>query len=451
MQSAPTPPATTADTLPRLRGGWPIVGHTLRQLFWPMEFVAQLRALSGDLAWVNQGRGRWALYCMDPEMYEVLKDKSCSVRHYLDIAPTLLGNSLLTQDGDVHRSGRTAMNAPFTPKGLTAQGTSALMKEVIERQVSVMLDKPDPNALIELRTLALDIIFRILGIPHEELDGWRDHYEEVMLTLAPVKIKFPGSPEWRAERGRAWITERIQARVTAVRADPTITGLLAEMVRGWDAQELRGDDIGLIDNVLLLALAGHETTASTMTWMVCHLAQDHDLWGRVVAEAHAASEVPQNPKDLARFPVIEALFREALRLYPPVVSISRQLLEPVEVSGVTVPAGTELTFPILAWNRDERHYPEPERFHPDRWVGRERRPSPLETIAFSFGPHFCLGYHVAWTEAVQMGVALALQAGARGVRPVMAAGPPKARYLGLCTPDKKTTRVRWVADTAPRA
>jgi len=81
MQSAPTPPSTTADALPRLRGGWPIVGHMLFQLFRPMEFLAQLRRLDHDLAWVNVGRGRWGLYCMNPDAYEVLKDKSCSVQH----------------------------------------------------------------------------------------------------------------------------------------------------------------------------------------------------------------------------------------------------------------------------------------------------------------------------------------------------------------------------------
>ncbi|MBK9646681.1 MAG: cytochrome P450 [Deltaproteobacteria bacterium] len=445
LPAPPTPETLTAPSMPKLGGGWPLVGHNFRRLFWPMEFLTDLSGLQGDLAWVSMGRNNWSIYALNPSLYDVLKDKSCSVRHYFEVAPTLLGKSLLTQDGEPHRSGRNAMNKPFTPSGLSAQGTSEIMKEVIERQVGVMLQKPDPLALIEMRTLALDIIFRILGIPHDELDGWREHYEEVMLTLSPVKLRFPGSPEWRAERARAWITERIQTRIAAIRQDPAITGLLAEMVRGWDAQELRGDDGGLIDNVLLLALAGHETTASTMTWMACHLAQDPALWDRVVAEAQAVGAVPQHPKDLAQFPLIEGLFRECLRLYPPVTSISRRLLEPVEIAEVTVPAGAEITFPILSWNRDARHYPDPERFTPDRWVGRERRPSPLETIAFSFGPHFCLGYHVAWTESVQLGVALALQASAKGLRPAMAEGFPKAKYVGLCTPEKKGTRLKWVA------
>ncbi|MCK6524466.1 cytochrome P450, partial [Myxococcota bacterium] len=434
-----------APSIRQLPGGWPLVGHNLRRLFWPMSFFEDLRALSGDLAWVNMGRGRWSIYALNADLYDVLKDKSCSVRHYFELAPTLLGDSLLTQDGEPHKSGRSAMNKPFTPNGLSAQGTSEIMKEVIERQVGVMLDTPAPLALIEMRTLALDIIFRILGIPHDELDGWREHYEEVMLTLSPVKLRFPGSPEWRAERARAWLTERLSARIEAIRKDPSITGLLAEMVRGWDAQELRADDRGLIDNVLLLALAGHETTASTMTWMACHLAQDPALWARVVAEAQAFGSVPQHPKDLAQLPLIEGLFRECLRLYPPVTAISRRLLQPVEVAGVMLPAGLELTCPILVWNRDARHYPDPERFNPDRWVGRERRPSPLETIGFSYGPHFCLGYHVAWTESVQLGAALALQASARGLRPVMADGVlPKARYVGLCTPEKQGTRLGWV-------
>lgn len=437
-------PRTLRLGLPEVPGALPIFGHSLSHAFAPMRFIARARALNSPLVWVDAGFGNWAIDCFDPRAYELLRDKSCSVQHYGKLSPLLLGRSLLTQDGEAHRSGRNAMNGPFTPKGLGALGTTALMREVVEERVAGMLDRPSFNTLIETRNLALEIIFRILGIDRAEVDAWREHYEEVMLSIVPPPWRIPGFPAWRAARGRAWIEQRIRTRVDAIREDPSAQGLLAEMVRGWDAQEHQSDDVQLVDNVLLLALAGHETTASTMTWMACHLAANPEAWSRAVQEAQAAGAVPGQPKDLAAFPYIEGLFRESLRLYPPVPAVTRLLTEPVEVCGVSLPANTQVGMPVVAWNRDPALYPDPERFDPDRWVGRDRKPTPLETIAFSYGPHFCLGYHVAWTEAVQFGVALALKASARGVRPTLTDGFPSASYKGLCTPRKSQTGLRWV-------
>lgn len=434
--------------LPVMPGALPVFGHQLKLIVSPLAFVDQARALcrehNSDFIWVSLGFGAWVLDCFNPSAYELLKEKSLSIQHYAQVAPALLGRSLLTQDGEPHRSARNAMNTPFTPKGLSGLGTSALMREVVEQHVEQMLQKPKINALVENRNLALDIIFRILGIAHEELDAWREHYEEIMLSLLPLPWKIPGFPAWRAARGRAWVEARILARVSAIRQDPDAKGLLAEMVRGWDAQQQRGDDRELVDNVLLLALAGHETTASIMSWMACHFAADPALWDRAVDEAKSVGAVPSAPAELAAFPWIEGVFRECLRLYPPVPAITRVLTEPVEALGVLLPKGAQVSFPVVAWYRDERHYPEPGRFLPDRWVGRDRRPSPLETMAFSFGPHFCLGYHVAWTEAVQFGVSLALQASAAGRRLALVNGFPTASYKGLCTPKKSQTWLRWV-------
>lgn len=169
--------------LPVLPGALPVVGHALNFVFRPLQTLRRAQALGSPLVWVNSGFGNWALDCYAPEAYELLRDKSMSIRHYAQLAPILLGQSLLTQDGEPHRSARNAMNGPFTPKGLSAQGTSALMKEVVERQLGVILDQPNPLMLVEARTLALDIIFRILGIDPAELQAWREHYEEVMLSI----------------------------------------------------------------------------------------------------------------------------------------------------------------------------------------------------------------------------------------------------------------------------
>ena len=252
-------------------------------------------------------------------------------------------------------------------------------------------------------------------------------------------------PRWFATKGRAWISARIANRIAGIRSDTSAEGLLAEMVRGWDGQEERpDDDQQLIDNVMLLVLAGHETTASTMAWMTSHFAKDPDLWKRCSAEACAGPGIPGAPGELAHYPLIEGVFRECLRLYPPVPNITRLLTEPLEVNGQLLPAGVHLSFPILGWQRDPIRYTQPDAFRPSRWAGSNRKPDPIDNIAFSFGPHFCLGYHVAWLEAVQYAVGLLRALAEAGKRLELVRGFPKATYFGLCHPQKRRTEVRVV-------
>ncbi len=444
MNSAAFTPCTPADLkqLPVLPGRAPFFGHMMRLFFRPDKVIRKVDALKSDFVWVQARPGGWHLQVRNPEHFNLLRSKSATNRHYAELANLLLGRSLLTRDGKVHRVQRASMNSPFTPKGLRAAGTSAIMKETIEERVAALIARPKFTALTQTRSLALDIIFRILGIPGRELEQWREHYEEMLFATFPLKWEFPYSPAWRAIRGRNWISTAIQRRLDAVRADPNSEGLLAEMVRGWDASEEREDDSVLIDNILLLGLAGHETTASTMAWMVCHLAASPNLFARALNEVEGVGAIPATPAELIHFPLIEGIFRECLRLYPPVPFVSRALVEPVQVGGVELPAGVEVSFPILLWQRNASRYPDPERFLPDRWIGLPRKPEPLDNIGFSFGPHFCLGYHVAWMEAVQFGVGLVLELARQNKRLKLFGRFPKPRYFGLCQPKKHQTRVR---------
>lgn len=419
---------------------WPLIGHQAKILFDPLPFL-RARAAEGPFCWLDMGMGPgWTLFLLHTDGYKMLRSKTVSVGHYAELVPALLGQSLLTRDGAEHRRMRSAMNAPFTPKGLDAAGVCAIIDDVMAERLGRLAEERSFVALEETRELALDIIFRIIGIRAADIATWRTHYEEVLLSTVPLRFDFPGSPHRRATRGRAWVSARLAERIAEVRADGTSTGLLADMVRSWDAAG-ETEDAVLIDNVLLLVLAGHETTASTMAWITCHLAADGALWERLVEESNAAPHTPRTPAELAEHPFAEGLFRECLRMFPPVPNVSRLVVEPMELDGVTVDAGTHLNVPIVLYGRDRAHYPEPERFRPERWVELGRRPSPLENLAFSFGPHFCLGYHIAMAEGIQYGVALARALSSKGLRPTLAGAFPSATYFGLCHPRKKQTKV----------
>jgi cytochrome P450 len=104
--------------------------------------------------------------------------------------------------------------------------------------------------------------------------------------------------------------------------------------------------------------------------------------------------------------------------------------------------GTHVRLPLWLWNRDPARYPEPERYNPDRWLGRDRKPDPVEMSPFGGGAHFCLGYHLAILEGVQLLTAMAQRAQGRRLRLVKGALPTE-RFFPLIQPQGKDTEMVW--------
>ncbi len=169
-----------------------------------------------------------------------------------------------------------------------------------------------------------------------------------------------------------------------------------------------------------------------MAWIVAYLATRPDVWRSVREEALAAEDLPRSPRDLRRFPYAESVFREALRLAPPVSRDGRVASEDFELCGRTVRKGTMCTIPIGYLSRDPSVYEDPDAFRPERWAGRLTVVTPFERLQFGGGPHFCLGYHLAWLEIVAFTAALARAVPEDGLR---LDGPfPAVRYLPLLHP-----------------
>lgn len=428
-------------------GRWPFIGHQGRMVSaGHLRWMQALRQTHDRYVWVDMGLGspNWHIMCLDAADHKLLGNtKALSVAQYSDISGLLLGRSLLTRDPPEHTDMRSTLNRPFTPRGLSAAGVGRIVREVVERRCAALARRDEIVLLTETRELALEIIFRILGIDGEEISAWRHRYERFLLATAPLPTELPGTPRWFAAQAKRWLLARLGDRVAKIRTSGG-EGLLAEMVRDWDERHPAHDqDDKLMDNVLLLALAGHETTASTMAWMGVFCAHQPEQWDALVAEARSLPHPPDTPDQLEGAPWATGVFREALRLYPPVPFISRRLVQDLEIGGQTVRAGTMLGFSLCLWSRDPQRFPEPDRFDPARWAGAPV--GALEKIPFSNGAHFCLGYHVAVTEAVQFAVGLAQALDAVGRRPAAATPFPAARYMGLTHPPKAGTKVRLVA------
>jgi cytochrome P450 len=421
-------------------GAFPLIGH-LPAIASDYLGLIRLGARGGPFFWLKAGFDVENLVCVDPAVFAIFRNKVTTSTYLQSLLPDLFGISLIAQDGPVHHHMRSAMNAPFLPRGLTAAEVGPLLAEIIERRVRAWRDKGEITVLAETRELVLSVMFRLLGVPETNLQAWREKYEDFMLLAVNLPFEFPGSPKYRGKRAREWLDAQLLEFIRVARETPQASaaaGILPAIVAGRDDGGAALSDAELIDNIRLLVLAGHETSASTMAWMVIMMAQRPEVWDGICNEAADAGEIPRSPKELRSFPYAEAVFRETLRLYPPVASDTRRALVDFELAGQTMRAGENISISIMHLSRNPATYDRPDEFIPERWLGRSDAVSPIELVQFGGGPHFCLGYHLAWMEIVQFAVGLALAMRGRNLRPRIVGPAPQIRYLPLLHPSAKT-------------
>jgi cytochrome P450 len=180
------------------------------------------------------------------------------------------------------------------------------------------------------------------------------------------------------------------------------TDLLSRLIAATDDAGRGMDDQQLRDEALTVFLAGHETTALTLTYALAMLSRHPDEQAAVRAEAEEVWR--GEASGLARFEAAKrarAVVNEALRLYPPAWGIGREAVEDVEIGGATYPKGIRVVACQWLVHRDARFYPQPHRFMPERWLTQRSTPLPrFAFFPFGGGPRVCIGNHFAMLEAV---------------------------------------------------
>lgn len=426
--------------IPVLPGHYPLVGHLPAYAYAADSLLKEGYERLGPLFFMSLGFNTgWSVVVCGTAGFELLKNRVTTNTHIAETGKLTIGeHGLLAVDGSTHQRLRGLLNPPFTPRGLGQIGIGDALASLVERRVSSFAERRKVTILREVQELALEIVFRLVEVRGEESATWRRQYRRFMLSLIPIPGELPGLPHYYAKRAKRWLDENLERILSRARSDTAKSGLVGQMVSAKDeaGQPLSNEE--LVDNLRLLMLAGHETTASTLAFLVITLAQRGELWDALRQEVRQKPKLPLSPQEARSFPFAEALFRETLRMYPPLVMTTRQTTQPMNIAGHEIEKGHILYVPIVQFARDPELFPEPLRFDPGRWLNRGS-PSPIELSQFGGGPHFCLGYHLAVFEAVQFIVALALHLDKHGLRPRLADGPaPRPIFLPITHPTPNT-------------
>jgi cytochrome P450 len=180
------------------------------------------------------------------------------------------------------------------------------------------------------------------------------------------------------------------------------TDLLSRLLVTQDEQGGHMSDAELCDQLMTLFLAGHETTALTLSYTLYLLSKDpqsetllHEELDRVLGErSPTVADVPQ-------LGYTEWVIKESMRLYPPAWTIGREALEDCEIGGCRVPKGAQVLLTQWVVQRDARFWPEPDRFNPSRWGEASAQNIPrCAYFPFGDGPRICIGNGFAMMEAV---------------------------------------------------
>jgi cytochrome P450 len=364
----------------------------------PLE-VFERAAPLGDVVRVRlPGFAAWLLNHPDL-VWHLLATRSGDVKKgpTMEAASRILGEGLLTSEGEHHRRQRRLIQPLFHHDRLADYART--MQELADAAVASWAPGDVLDVRDEMGRLALAIVGRsLLGT---DVDPERAGEVGAALTEALSQFGRVFSPFLR-------VTEHLPTRSTRrfhrARAtfDRIVLGMIAERrrmgVEGHDllSHLLRAQEDGrgmtdqqVRDEVLTLFLAGHETTAVALTWTFWLLARAPEA----EAELHRAVHD-------ARPDVVDRVLFESLRLRPPAWAIGRRALTDLDVDGHEVPAGSVLVVSPWLLHHDERWWPDPDRFELGRWEPAATASRPRHAfLPFGGGPRMCVGEGFALTEA----------------------------------------------------
>ncbi len=325
------------------------------------------------------------------------------------IMGSVIGNGLVVSDGDYWKRQRRLMQPAFHTKRIGAYGE--IMVNYADELAASWQDRTTRPIDEDMTALTMRIIAKTLfdaDVTHEPPEVAEAGREAVALLEESARQLVP-LPDWLPtahNRKLNAVIERFDALIQRFIDDRRASGedkgdFLSLLLTVQDEDSSFMTDKQVRDEAKTLFGAGHETTAVGMTWMWYLLAQYPEVEAKLHEELDRvlAGRLP-TIEDLPLLTYTEKVVKESLRLYPPAMSIGRQVHEKVTLGGVELQAGQNLTISVYGIHRDARFYPEPDAFDPERF-SPENEKSLLKYayLPFGTGPRVCIGNAFSLMEA----------------------------------------------------
>ncbi|HEY8186582.1 MAG TPA: cytochrome P450 [Pyrinomonadaceae bacterium] len=320
----------------------------------------------------------------------------------------LVGNGLLTSEGEAWKRQRRLAQPAFHRHRINAYAET--MVDYAQRTISTWQDGEVRDIHRYMMRLTLEIVVKTLF--NADVSGDADKVGHVLARItkpfaAQATVKWildnrlPTLTHRRFNRDAREIDSIVYRIINERRSSGQDEGdLLSMLLKAHDEEGGDRNDKQLRDEVMTIFLAGHETSALTLSWAWYLMAQNPEIERKFHAElANVLGGRVPTMEDLPRLPYTEMIAKESLRLYPPAYALGREAVKECEIGGYRVPAGAQVFMFQWATQRDRRFFAHPEEFQPERWTEEFSNSLPKYAyFPFGGGPRLCIGNYFAMME-----------------------------------------------------
>jgi cytochrome P450 len=390
--------------------GYPFAGNLFE---FRKDRLGLLRRLAreGDVCGMHFGPFPGILFNKPEHVHSILVQHAYDFDKGLAVHNTfrpVIGDGIFSSEGEFHRHQRKIMSPPFQPRHIVSYA------ETMGRYGEQIQQSWSDNSVIDINQHMTNLTMSIIGKALFDADVFTETDElgaAMTVTLAYVahatSVLFPPPYSWPLPRNlhthkavhvlRGYIQRFIDER----RSNPTERNdFLSILLQARDEDGNPMSDEHLMAECLTLFGAGHETTATALSWTWYLLCQHPEMYQKVQEEVDSILQ-GRTPTydDLARLPYCLQVFKEAMRLYPPAYLLSRRALREVEIDGYRVPKDRVVLYAPYTLHRREEYFPEPEKFDPERFIPeREKQLPRYAFVPFGAGPRICIGMYFAMME-----------------------------------------------------
>lgn len=391
----------------------------------PLPVLETILARHGDTVELYIGGVEKSILTRDPGLTQHVLQKNH--RNYAKSKFTqgfsrYIGHGLLTNEGPDWLRQRRLIQPGFHRQRVA--GLTGLMQEITAETLAPLAAQAASAGgvvTVEMHELMTRLTFRIIArsvfstnFPEAELDRLAGLITEIQAFFVR-SIRQPYLKPWFVLKGRfkyhdalaaelrallaGLITQREQANALPHATPPDDLLQMLLDVRYEDTGEPMTPD-RVIDESLILLIAGHETSANALTWLTYLLA--HNSAEAVVIQTEMAAVLAGRTPAFEELPRLSAALyavQEAMRRYPPAWMVDRVALAEDEYNGLRIPKGTLFSLYFHGLHHDEKYWPEPQEFRPSRFAPGQARPvQPNAYVPFGGGPRLCIGMQFALTE-----------------------------------------------------
>ena len=383
---------------------WPVLVQTSALLRFRHRFHPYLRRKYGEVFTIRLAPGGRPLvmftrpehakeiFAGDPEVFHAGKANGI-------LGPIMGEHSLLLQDSSEHKRARKLLMPAFN--GHALREYQALVTEVARAEVATWRPGEEFRSLDRMNRLTLEVILRVVfGVTDEQRLAQLRPRVNKTVNISPVILlgwAYPWLQKWGPWKATAdnqlELDRLIYAEIRERRTAPDLadrTDVLSRLIlQGQEDAAPEGSlsDTELRDQLVTLLLAGHETTATGLAWALHEVGRDPQLLARC-----------QRAADEGDDELLDAVFKESLRLHPVIPMVVRTLMEPATIAGWDLPRGTTVGPSIVIAHQRVDNHPDPELFRPERFLGQN--PPTNTWIPFGGGVRRCIGAGFSAMEGV---------------------------------------------------